>query len=112
MTDGNGGVGVDEQLRHWPADDLTAADDASARAHDLYAFTHEQFVDACGRTRDEGWPTRREQAYVERVEAVHILARRDRFKHAPFVNLRGQRQLHEDAINRCARVEVCEWRKQ
>ena len=48
---------------------------------------------------DEHRPALREVAEVRRVQAVDVLRRIERADHGVAVEVRGQRQLHEDAVD-------------
>jgi len=48
----------------------------------------------------------RQTSDVDRVETVHVLLEVDGGEYFFFIEVAGQRQLHEDAVDRGVRVEL------
>ena len=66
-----------------------------------------QYLDhSGGRTRHQAGALRGEKADVDGVEAVDIFRWIDGHQYFLRVHLRGQRQLHQDAVNLVAAVEI------
>src|SRR6202043_1326775 len=61
---------------------------------------------AGGRTGHQRRPAANQAPEIERMEAIDILGGIDRFKHAFGVDVGRERQLHEDAVDFVALVEV------
>ena len=105
MGDGDGGVARQQQLRHRLADDVGAADDDRLGAGERPVQGLRGAVDqhhAAGRRAGHERALqrpRRQQAGVERVKTVNVLARIDGLQHLFGVYLPRQRQLHEDAVD-------------
>ena len=54
----------------------------------------------------------RQPPHIDRMETIHILRWVDRIEHARGVNLRGQRQLNEDAVNSDVGIQCRNQRQQ
>ena len=89
-----------EQQRQGPADDVAAADDHGVPAGGLDPGVDQHPLHPGGRAGDEPRPALRQEAGVLRMEAVHVAVRRHRVEHGHAVDVRRQRQLHEDAVSR------------
>ena len=66
----------------------------------------QELADAQRRARHEPRRTGRQQAEIERVKAVDVLERVNPFDHGRLVDLPGQRQLHQDAMDRRIGVQA------
>src|ERR1700733_8153932 len=106
MADGDGGVRVHEEKRHGLADDIAAAEDGGVRALDWNFAAAENFHHAERGAGDEIGASGDEAADVEGMEAVDIFGRIDRFEDFLCVNLRGERELDEDAIDFVATIQI------
>ena len=99
VGDGHRGVRREEELRHGLAHDVAAADDHGARALERRARLGEEAHAAARRAGDEARTAQGEQARVERGEAVDVLARVDGVEHALLVDVPGEGELDEDAVD-------------
>jgi hypothetical protein len=90
-----GGTGEHEAER--AADGEAAADDAEALAGDLDVVLAEQLDDAARRARQRAGDAEHELAEVGRVQPVGVLVGVDQLQHAVGVDVRRQRQLHDEA---------------
>src|SRR5947209_5068471 len=104
VADGDGRVVLQEKLRRGATDVVAAPDDDCARARDFDSFTHEQFDYPGGRARQKRRLPQHHPTDVDRRETVNVLRRVNRLDDGRLVHARGQRQLHEDAVNVLARV--------
>ena len=101
MRDGDGRVLGQQQLRQRLADDVGAADHHRLEARRAKAAPSSpgsmqpSGVQGTSAGRPVGKP-----AGIDRVEAVDVLGRIDRGDDLLRVDVRGQRQLHQDAVHR------------
>jgi len=106
MAEGDGAVGGEQERRHRLADDVAAADDHRPAARELDFRAPEQLHHP---GRGGGDETARlaapEAPDVDRVEAVHVLLRSDALQHPAGVEVGGQRQLDEEAVDLRIAVE-------
>ena len=86
--------------------DIAAAEDDGVRAFDGHVAAAQNFHHSGGRAGDQPGTSRDEMADVHRMEAVDILRGVDRFKNLFRIDLRRQRELHEDSVDIVARVEI------
>src|SRR5204862_6945167 len=89
----------------WPPNNLTAANDASVCAGELYSISIEQLNDSRRRARNEARPPHGEQTYIRRMECVHIFRWIDCLDDESIVYLFGQRQLNQDSVSRIVSVQ-------
>ncbi len=68
----------------------------------------EQVHDAIGRARRENLPADDQRADIVEMEAVDILLRRDCLQHLGHVDVLGQRQLNEDAVDIVICIELAD----
>src|SRR5258706_8899087 len=106
MTDGDGGVCVEQQHGGGLADDVTTADDDGFLTGDGNVAAVQDLDDSGGRAPDQAGALRREKPDVDGMEAVDIFGGIDGHQDFFLVHLRGQRQLHQDAVNLVAAVQV------
>ena len=108
MSDRHGRIPREQQTRHRFADDIRPADYDGAEARQVrpqMIFDHQHA--ACGRTghkrvrRVAG----RELANVDVMKAVDVFRRCNRLRNPLFVQVIGQRQLNEDAVDCLILVE-------
>ena len=120
MADGDRAALAHQQQRHRHADDVRRADHAGlepaqrGRAPVRHgAHRLDQLQAALGRARAEERlvPLERDAADVGRREAVDVLVRRDRVRDLGRVQVRRQRQLHDDAVHRVVAVELADERQ-
>ena len=94
------GIGVTaEQDAHGPSHDIAAPDDHGMPAFGLDPVVFKQQQDAVGGGRQERGKPLHHAARRFRVEPVHVLVRPDGLDHFLVTDMRGQRQLHQDAIH-------------
>jgi hypothetical protein len=105
--------GLHEQLkRHRPADDVALAHDDGVLAAHLEAFAFQHQHDPYGvQGRWIGMRCTR-PAHVVRVETVDVLRRVDALEHGDRGNVRRQRQLDKNAVDRRVGIEPVDQREQ
>jgi hypothetical protein len=99
-------VGGEQQLRHGLADDVAAPDDHRVRAAQRGAALGDEAHRASRRAGHEPGPPTREQAGVDRVEAVDVFLGGDRVEHRELADVLRQRELHEDAVDGVVGAEL------
>nr|CUV15163.1 protein of unknown function [Ralstonia solanacearum] len=104
VADGDGGAGLQQQHRHRLADDVRGAHHHGTRAAHRVVDRFEHLHAAVRRARTEQRRAGHQRAGVGDVEAVDILFGRDGLQHLVAVDVLGQRQLDQDAVD--ARVAV------
>ena len=99
-------------MRHGLADDVRPAH--HDRFHSFKRGRHGLGEDEAPkwRARHQRPLARRQPARVDRVKAVHILGWVDCLQHLRSVDMLGERQLHENAINGVIRVKPRDQREQ
>ena len=108
MRDGHGRVLGEQKLHQRLADDVGAADHhriepAQRRMHRLGE------LDAADRrTRRQRRQARRQPTGIERMKAIDVLGRIDGGDDARRIDLRRQRQLHQDAVHGGIGVELAD----
>ena len=110
MADGDGGVAhgrfLDQQVGDGLADDVAAADDDDLGAVELDAAADQELEDAVGRAGQIGLLPDDHAADIDGMEAIDILGRIDGQQDFVFVDMLGQRELHEDAVDAGVFVEA------
>jgi hypothetical protein len=106
MTNGDGGVGMHEEKRHWFADDVAAAEDDGVGAFDLDFVAAQDFHAAGGSAGDQAGASADEAAEIDRMETVHVFGRVNGFENAFGVNLRGKWKLNENAVDVVGTIQV------
>ncbi len=106
MANGDGGVCMHEEKRHGFADDITSAKDNGVGAFDGDLVATQNFHAAGGSAGDESGTTGDELAEIDRVEAIDVFRRSNRFKDAFGIDLGGKRKLNQDAVNIVVIVQV------
>ena len=96
----------EEQRRERPADQDRAAEHHGLSALDGRPGLTQQLDDPARRARDEPRPPLGEQARAGGAEPVDVLRRVDRRDHRVLVDLLGERQLHEDAVDGVGFIEL------
>src|SRR5882724_2694718 len=109
MANGHGGVGVHEEKRHGLADDIAAAEDHRVGAFDLDFITAQNFHTAGGSAGDQAGTSADEATEIDGVEAVHVLGGIDGFEDALGIDLRGKRELNQDAVNVVVAIQVFDY---
>ena len=99
VADGDGGVLRQQHQRHGLAHDIAAANDHGVLAPQLVADAFEHFHAAIRRAGPEAGHAGHEGAGAGDVEAVHIFGRADGFDHLLRIDMCGQGQLHQNAVN-------------
>ena len=89
------------------AHDIAPADDAGAFARDGNPRELEHLHAACRRARHERGFPRHEAANIDRMETIDVLFRVDALDdlRRALREVRGQRKLHEDAVDAATRIE-------
>ena len=109
MGDRDRGVGVEQQVGHRFADGVGPPDHDGGLARQIGADRPcDQISAAVGRAGHEtAVPKAAEQAAgIDEVKSVHILVRVDRLDHGALVDLAGQWQLHQNAVDRRIGIQV------
>src|SRR4030095_13699193 len=106
VTHGRRAAREQELERHRTAHDVRRADDDGALAFEADAGALEQAHDAPRRARPEPRALLSEQAEVVRMKAVHVLRGTDGLDDFGPVDVSGQRELHEDAVDGLVRIQL------
>ena len=109
MTDGHRGIGLKEQACHRFADNIGSSDDDGIQAREILAEALFDQEHASGRrTRHKGTleATCREHADVLKMKAIDIFPGKYRLGYLLFVDMRGKRQLYEDAVHSWILVQL------
>ena len=112
MADGDGGIGVQQQHGSGLADDVAASDDHGVLPSDGDVATLQNLDDPGGRARHQAGALGRKEADVHGMEAVNIFRGIDRQQDFLRIHLRRQGQLHQDAVNLAAAVQIFDEREQ
>ncbi len=99
MGDGHRGILGEQQLRHRLADDVGAADHHRLHAGERSVHGLGQHDAAERRARHQARQAAGEPAGIERMESIHVLVRIDGGDDFLRIDLRRQRQLHQDAVH-------------
>ena len=111
MAVDNGAVFAQHEKPHGSADDVAAADHNALFAVKRYAVFAEHLHDTRGRTGPQGGLARYHFADVQGVERVDILVGAYGVDHRALVDVPGQRELNEDAVNAAVAVELIDERQ-
>ena len=106
MRHGHGGIGGQQQLRRRLAEQQRAADHQHILAGDVADIFLQQQHHARRRAGDQMRAARQQQAGIGGGERVHILGGIERIQHRGFVQMLGQRQLHQDAMHGFVGVQL------
>ena len=96
---GHGRLALEHQHGDRLADDVGLADHHHVETGHVVVHRVEQLGHAERGARNDAARAGRQAADVDRVEAVDILARRDRAQHDAGVDVRGQGNLDQDAVD-------------
>ncbi|MNZ91816.1 hypothetical protein D3C78_1108110 [compost metagenome] len=99
MGHGGGAAGQQQFERHRAADDVGGADDHGMQAVQVDSGAVQQGHDAFRRAGLQYRHALGQAADVERVEAVDILVRVDALEQLRGIQMGGQWQLHQDAVD-------------
>src|SRR6266700_5638729 len=99
MANRHGGIGVHQEQSHGFADDVAAAEDHGVGAFDFYFVAAQNFHAARGSAGHQAGASAHKAAKINGMETVHVFGGIDGFQDALGINLRGKRELHEDAVN-------------
>ena len=102
------GVLLQQEGRHRLADDVAAAHHRGGLPCRRDAAAGQKFHDPRRRAGHERRPPQQEAPHVEGVEAVHVLGRVDLLEQVLGVQLRGERQLQQDPVDRRVLVEFAD----
>ena len=105
VADGDGGGGVEKQHRHGLANDVRATEDDGVFAGDGEVAAMHHFHHARGGAGLKAGLARDEAADVDGVEAVDVFGGGDGFEEALGIDVFGERELDEDAVDLVAAVE-------
>ena len=111
MTNRNGAICVQEQLRHRFADDVGAPHDHRFFTGKIAQSVLQHHETAERRTRYHSVAAGRQTTRVDHMEPVGILGRIDRIDHRLLVDLIREGQLHQNAVNRVVAVEPLDQRQ-
>src|SRR5271168_723062 len=106
MADGDGGVGLHQEQRHWLAYDVAAAEYYGVRAFERNISAFKNLHDTQGSASDQIRAACDQAADVYGMKAVDVLRRVDRFEDSLCVHLRGERELDEDAVDVVAMIQI------
>ena len=112
VAHGDGRARQQQLERHRPADEVRGADDDAVLALRGDAGLLEQARHAVRRAGPHQRVAQRQPADVERMEAIDVLGRIDRLDDVAFVDVIGQRHLHQDAVDRVVGVHLLDQRQQ
>ena len=112
MGDGGRRAHQKQFQRHRAANDVRRADDDAVAALHRHADVLEHPHHAVGRAGADQRVALGKAADVVRVEAVDILAWVDALHHLGLADVLGQRQLHEDAVDRRVGVQAVDVRQE
>ena len=104
-------VRLEQQHRGRAADDLAAADHDGVLARRVDVVGGQELHAARRRRGDVERRAEIEVPRVHGVKAVDVLAGASRVRHARLVHVRGERQLHEDAVDLVVGVELFDERE-
>ena len=100
MADRDGGAAIEKHLRNGSPHDRRASQNDGSLTRDLLAGGLDELNDARGGAGHEStFVTAREQAGVERVEAIDVLGRINRLKNCFLIVLFRQRKLNQNAVD-------------
>ena len=108
MAYGDGCARLQEQQRRWFADDSGAADDNGVAAGDRNTLVFKQFHHTIGGAREKNRFPCQKRTGVLRMKSIHILGRVYGAQGGVLVDLFGQGQLQQDAVNFRIGVQVCD----
>ena len=106
MSDSYRCILVQEQLRHGQAYDVTAADNHYILTCNLHISTLQELDNTLGCAGQCAGLLEPEVCHVHRVETVNILLCADSCDNLIRVDMLGQRQLHQDAVNAVVVVQL------
>ncbi len=112
MADRDGRAGFEQEQRHGLADDVRAADHHRVRALQRNLIGRQHLHHAVRRARAEQRAAGHQRAGVRNVETVDILFRGDRLDDLVAVDVRRQRQLHQNAVDTRIAVQFVDARQQ
>ena len=111
MAVDNCAVFAQHEKPHGPADDVAAADHNAFFAVKGYAVFAEHLHDACGRTGPKHGLARYHSADIQGVERVDILQGAYGVDYRALVDVPGQGELNEDAVDGAVAVELIDERQ-
>ena len=112
MTDGDGGVLIQQQHGYRLADNVAASDDHGFLSGNRNRAALQNLHDSGRGAWDEAWTLRGKVAHVHGMEAVNVFGGIDRQQNFLGIDVRWQRQLHQDAVDFVAAVQVGDQREQ
>ena len=112
MRQRDGAAFLGQQLRHRLADDVRPPDHHRVEPRQIAELILEQHQAPERRARHEAVQPGRQPPGIDRVEAVDILVGVDPRGDDALVDMIGQRQLDEDAVDRPVGVERVDQREQ
>ncbi|MCY1177227.1 hypothetical protein D9M73_175270 [compost metagenome] len=99
VGDGDGATGQEQFHGHGSTNDVRGADDHGVHAVQVLAGAFEQGDDAFWRARAQQRDALGQAADVIRVETVHVLVRADALQQFGGIQVLGQGQLQQDAVD-------------
>ncbi len=112
VAQGDRGVFLQQHQRHGLADDVAAANHHGMLAAQIVADAVQHLHAAIRRAGPEARLAHHQGAGAGDVETVHVFCRCNRFNDFLRINVRGQRQLHQDAVDGGVLVERFHARQQ
>ncbi len=112
MGDGHGAVALEQKRGHRLADDVGAADDHRLLAGQIADGVLEHQDAALRRAGNEGLAAGPQAAGIDDVKAVDVLVRIDGIDHGIGIDLVGQGELDQDAVDAVVGVELFDQRQQ
>ena len=104
------GVRRQQQLRRRLAEQQRAADHQRFLARDVADIFLEQQHHPRRRAGDQMGAARQQEPGIDGRQRVHILGRIEHIQHRGFIQMLGQRQLHQDAMHRPSSSVRAPWR--
>ena len=112
MRDRDGAFAFEQQHGHRLSHDVRLADDHGIKPAIIVDDAVQKHHAAERRAGDEAARAGRQSSDIDRVKAIDILARIDAVEHFAGIDLRGQGQLHQNAMHRVIGVEPVDQRQQ
>ena len=112
MADGERGVALEQQERHRLADQVAGSDDDGTRPLEIHSGRVDEAHDAERRARPQAGAAAHQQRLIHRVQAVDVFGGIDGVENRGGVDVRRQRQLHQDTVDILARIQLLHQRQQ
>src|SRR5208282_459701 len=106
VADGDGGVLIQQQHGDRLAHNVAASDYHGFLPGDRNLAALQNLHDAGRRAGHQSWTLRRKVAHVHGMESVYVFGGIDRQQNLLGIDVRGQRQLNQDAVDFVAAVQA------